>query len=66
MNDCYFSRRDMQAWPAKLLRNGRAANAHVICVTSPEGRWTIKDFADRSWFVKSIIAPILLSHELKI
>lgn len=56
----------MKSWPTKLLRNGRAANARVSCVTSPDGQWTVKDFADRSWAVKTFIAPVLLAHEFKI
>lgn len=66
MTNYSFSRKEMNAWPTELLRNGRSANARVICVTSPKGRWTVKDFTDRSWAVKTFIAPILLTHELKI
>lgn len=66
MTSSYFSREEMKSWPTKLLRNGRAANARVSCVTSPDGQWTVKDFADRSWAVKTFIAPVLLAHEFKI
>lgn len=66
MTEKRFTREDLPKLPSRLLRNGRAANARVSCVTAGQTRWTVKDFADRSFFVRQFIAPILLRHEMTI
>ena len=61
-----FTREEMASLPTKLLRDGRAANARVTCVTWQGRQWTVKDFAPRNWWVRTFLAPFLLGHEFKI
>ena len=66
MSDKPFTREDLARADVKLLRDGRAANAVVTCVTWKGRRWTVKDFSSRSWWVRRLLAPFLLGRELKI
>ena len=61
-----FTREEMAALPSRLLRDGRAANARVTCVTWQGREWTVKDFSPRNWWVRTFLAPFLLGHEFKI
>ena len=66
MSDKPFTREDLAQADVQLLRDGRAANAVVTCVTWKGRRWTVKDFSSRSWWVRRLLAPFLLGRELKI
>lgn len=66
MSDKPFTREDLARADVKLLRDGRAANAVVTCVTWKGRRWTVKDFSSRSWWVRRFLAPFLLGREIKI
>lgn len=66
MSEKPFTRDDLAQADVQLLRDGRAANAVVTCVTWCGKRWTVKDFSSRSWWVRRLIAPFLLARELKI
>lgn len=66
MSEKVFTRAEMQQAPTRLLRDGRAANACVSCVTINGQEWTVKDFSSRNFWVKTFLAPFLLGHELKI
>ena len=66
MENVFFDRQTLERLPTSLLRNGRAANACVTCVTYRDSRWTVKDFSTRSWPVRNLIAPFLLRHELNV
>lgn len=59
-----FTRAEFEACGARLLRDGRTANAVVSCVTLAGRTWTVKDFSSRPWWVRRFIAPFLLSREL--
>ena len=61
-----FTRAQMTELPSRLLRDGRAANARVTCVTWQGREWTVKDFSPRNWWVRTFLAPFLLGHEFKI
>lgn len=61
-----FDRAAFEAAPKKLLRDGRTANAVVSRVEIGGRRWTVKDFSSRPWWVRRILAPFLLGHELSI
>lgn len=61
-----FNREEMAQLPSRLLRDGRAANARVTCVTWQGREWTVKDFSSRNWWVRTFLAPFLLGHEFKI
>ena len=50
--------------PSRLLREGRYANARVKVVELDGRKWVVKDFSCRSWFVRKLIAPVLISREL--
>lgn len=65
MSEKPFTRADLARAETHLLRDGRAANAVVTCVTWQGRKWTVKDFSSRAWWVRLIIAPFLLSRELK-
>ena len=66
MTEQPLTRENLTKMPTRLLRNGRSANARVTCVTAGQTRWTVKDFIDRSFFVRHFIAPLLLKHEMAI
>mgnify|MGYP000796004426 CR=1 FL=1 len=66
MSEPLFTRSQMRDAPTRLLRDGRAANACVSCVTYAGKEWTVKDFSSRNFFVRTFLAPFLLKHELKI
>lgn len=61
-----FSREDLSRARVRLLRDGRAANACVSCVTWQGKDWTVKDFSSRPWWVRYCLAPLLMTHELNI
>ena len=61
-----FTRDDLKNAKVRLLRDGRAANACVSRVSINGEDWTLKDFADRSWWVKTFLVPFLLGHEYRI
>lgn len=52
--------------PCRLLRDGHVANARVSVYEHNGKQWTVKDFADRPWWVKWILAPLLLGHEMSV
>jgi RIO-like serine/threonine protein kinase len=47
------------------LRDGRWANARVYRVEAAGRSWVVKDFSDRSFWVRSTIGRLLLRRELK-
>lgn len=59
-----FTRREFEALPRELLRDGRSANACVWRVRAGGRSWTVKDFSHRSWCVRRFIAPVLIGREL--
>lgn len=59
-----FTRREFEALPRELLRDGRSANACVWRVRVGGSSWTVKDFSRRSWCVRTLIAPALIGREL--
>ena len=61
-----FTRDDLKNAKIRLLRDGRSANACVSCVTIDGLDWTLKDFAGRSWWVRTFLVPFLLGHEYRI
>ncbi len=61
-----FTREQFKTLPAKLLRDGHAANACVWCVEHEGKAWTVKDFSTRGFFVRKFLAPFLLAHEITI
>lgn len=66
MSKPIFTRAQMYEAPTRLLRDGRAANACVSCVSYAGKEWTVKDFSSRNFWVRTFLAPFLLRHELKI
>ena len=56
-----FTRAQMAELPSRLLRDGRAANARVTCVTWQGREWTVKDFSPRNWWVRTFLAPFLFA-----
>jgi len=60
-----FNRKQMQAAPRQVLREGRWANASVQRLTVDGAEWTVKDFAPRPWWVRNLIGRFLLRRELK-
>lgn len=61
-----FERADMERAKVTLLRNGRIANAVVSRVDLDGRSWTVKDFSERPWYVRWVLAPFLLGRELSI
>ncbi|WP_443743288.1 RIO1 family regulatory kinase/ATPase domain-containing protein [Sutterella sp.] len=59
-----FTRREFEALPRDLLRDGRSANACVWRVRACGRSWTVKDFSRRSWYVRTFVAPLLIRREL--
>lgn len=51
--------------PAKLLRDGRWANAQVFRVEAAGRAWVVKDFSRRSLWVRYTIGRLLLRRELR-
>lgn len=66
MSEVRFTREQMHQAPKRLLRDGRAVNACVSCVSYGGKQWTVKDFSIRNFLVRTFLAPFLLRHELKI
>jgi hypothetical protein len=60
-----FTRAQMSAAPAQVLREGRWANAVVLKVTVEGTDWTVKDFSARNWWVRRLIGRFLLRRELR-
>ena len=57
-----FERADMERAKVTLLRNGRIANAVVSRVDLDGRSWTVKDFSERPWYVRWVLAPFLLGR----
>ena len=51
--------------PAKLLRDGRWANAQVFRVEAAGREWVVKDFSRRAFWVRYTIGRFLLRRELR-
>jgi RIO-like serine/threonine protein kinase len=47
-----------------LLRDGRWANARVSLVDIDRRQWVVKDFAQRSWWVRNSIGRLFVRREL--
>ncbi len=64
-----FTREDFQrekeAGRTKLIHSGRLFNAEVYRLTYGGRTWTVKDFADRPFYVRWV-ARALLSHEVNV
>jgi hypothetical protein len=60
-----FTRAQLDAAPARMLREGRWANARVLKVTIDGNSWTIKDFSSRRWWVRNLLGRWLLRRELR-
>jgi len=60
-----FDRKQMQASPKQVLREGRWANASVQRLSIGGADWTVKDFASRPWWVRNLIGRFLLRRELR-
>ena len=60
IDDVSISISQIEKAPSRLLREGRCANARVTEVEIDGRKWVVKDFSCRSWFVRNLIAPILL------
>lgn len=65
-NAKHFSRHDFEQSEHKLLRDGQWANARVELVHIHACDWTVKDFSNRSWWVRNTIGRFLLRRELRI
>ena len=67
--EVFFTRAELaaqeEAGRARLLRNGRLFNARVYRVDLAGREWTVKDFADRPFYVRAV-ARLLLRHEVKV
>jgi hypothetical protein len=61
-----FDRPTFDHAPRTLLRDGRWANARVSLVDLPGGRWVVKDFAPRSWWVRNTIGRLFVRRELAV
>lgn len=66
MSETIFTRDQMLKAPKRLLRDGRAVNACVSCVSYGGKQWTVKDFSTRNFWVRTFLAPFLLRHELNV
>ena len=65
MSQTPITRESLSNLPARLLRDGRVANAVVSCVEADGKLWTVKDFAGRPWWIRQTVAPFLLARELR-
>ncbi len=67
--EAFFARAELtaqeEAGRTRLLRNGRLFNARVYRVDLAGREWTVKDFADRPFYVR-LVARLLLRHEVKV
>ena len=66
MSEKVFTREQMADLPCRLLRDGHVANARVSVYEVNGKQWTVKDFSGRPWWVRYILAPLLLGHELSV
>lgn len=64
IDDVSISIAEIEKAPSRLLREGRCANAWVTEVAVDGRKWVVKDFSCRSWFVRKLIAPVLISREI--
>ncbi|KAB7661458.1 hypothetical protein [Sutterella seckii] len=64
IDDVSISIAEIEKAPSRLLREGRCANARVTEVAVDGRKWVVKDFSCRSWFVRKLIAPVLISREI--
>ncbi|MEG0821036.1 MAG: hypothetical protein RR101_05205 [Burkholderiaceae bacterium] len=60
-----FTRADLARARITLMRDGRWANARVTRVELDGGEWTLKDFGDRSWWVRNTLGRFLLAREVR-
>jgi len=60
-----LDRAALAAAPAKLLRDGRWANAQVFRVEAAGREWVVKDFSRRALWVRYTIGRLLLRRELR-
>lgn len=60
-----LTRASFASSPARLLRDGRWANAQVFCVDAGGRSWVVKDFSRRRWWVRRTIGRLLLGRELR-
>ncbi|MEE8557753.1 MAG: hypothetical protein V3T14_07695, partial [Myxococcota bacterium] len=58
-----MNRRDLSGPAVRVLNRGGFANADVLLVPSPGGPVIVKDYAQRSAWVRAWLAPILVRRE---
>lgn len=61
-----FDRAALERAEAKLLRDGRWANARVSRVEAAGRTWVVKDFSRRALWVRLTVGRILLGRELRV
>lgn len=61
-----FTREQLRELPTELLNEGRYGHARVSCVQYGGRRWTVKDFSQKSFLIRTFWAPWVLFRELKI